>query len=113
MGHLTRDRLEDVEQSVEQRQGVLRQEQLLLTDHSSLTGHPPDRNLVVEVAGTAVPAIVYVAASGQRRVEPDDAGGMSLIAPYGSKIDAEGVVRASLSMLATPGLSRSMTSKPL
>src|SRR5262245_40135676 len=76
---LSRNALHDVEQAVKERQRVGRKEQPLLADHSALAGQPQDRNLVVEIATTAIPAVVHLVASGQRRVKSDDAGGLALV----------------------------------
>ena len=46
-----------------------------------LAAQPQDRSLVLEIAGAAVPAIVCVAATRERGVEADNAGGPTLLQP--------------------------------
>ena len=58
---------------VDSGQRVLGQEQLLLTHHSVLATEPQHGKLIVEIAGAAVPAIVYRAETRERCVQADNA----------------------------------------
>jgi hypothetical protein len=78
--------IEDVEQAVEKRHCILREEKSFLTDHPALAAHAQDRDLIVEVAGAAIPSIMGFAASRERGMEADNAGGLSLLQPCDQRI---------------------------
>src|SRR5262249_39644778 len=74
--------VEDIEQAIEDRQRVLRQEQLLAAGHAGLASEAEDRQLIGEVASSAVPPVVRLVTTGQRGVDAGHACGAPLFEPF-------------------------------
>jgi hypothetical protein len=78
---LARNGIEQIEQAIEHRQCILREEQLLLAYHPALTAEPQHSDLIVEIASSAVPAVMYFTETRKRGVQADDAGVLPLLQP--------------------------------
>ena len=63
------------------RQDVLRQEQLLLAYHAALAAEPQHADLIVEIPGSTVPAVVYCTEARKRRVQTNNADVLSFLQP--------------------------------
>jgi hypothetical protein len=81
MTDFSRNAVEDVEQAVENRHGVLSEEKSFLANHPALAAQAQDRRLIIEIAGAPIPSVMDFAMARQRYVEADNAGGLSLLDP--------------------------------